>query len=277
MSKKVGIVIPSFNQDEFLERAIKSVIANMKHCEISMVVMDGGSSDSSVDIIKKYERYISYWQTGKDSGQAWAINQGVKYLKDCDYIMWLNSDDEYESETAVKSIAEFSERHDYRVCYGKSYFIDRIGNRIGEYPTIPYQANKLKVYCFLSQPSVLVERKIWVESGGLDERLKMCLDYEMWIRLSKKYEFGYLEDYIGNTRMYEETKTATMQETHINEGICILKKNFGDVAIRWIYSKWLIEHNSKGFNRLIDGFLKVALLFFKSKYINEAMAACDYR
>lgn len=81
--KKVGIVIPSYNQDKFLEPALKSVIENMKHRRISLVVIDGGSTDNSVEIIKRYEKYIDHWHSKKDDGQAAAINEGVKYRKRC--------------------------------------------------------------------------------------------------------------------------------------------------------------------------------------------------
>ena len=70
---------------------------SMKNITIKLVVMDGGSSDKSVEIIRKYERYIFHWESHEDRGQAAAVNQGVRYLGDCQYIMWLNSDDEYDN------------------------------------------------------------------------------------------------------------------------------------------------------------------------------------
>ncbi|NLL77144.1 MAG: glycosyltransferase [Clostridiales bacterium] len=274
--KKVGIVLPSFNQGKYLERAIKSIVENMKHENISLVVMDGGSTDNSIEIIKRYEKYIYYWQSQNDGGQAAAINEGVRHLEDCDYIMWLNSDDEFEDEIAVNKIASFAQKSGYKVCYGKSYFIDEKSQKIGTYNTYPFDCRKIKKECFLSQPSVLVDKRVWEEYDGLDERLKMCLDYELWIRLSKKYEFGYLEEYIGNTRMYENTKTSTMQSVHLDEAICILNKQYGKVSVNWIYSKWLYKHNLEDFRKPIKWIIKFFLMHKKAKYIREAQKNCNY-
>lgn len=275
--KKVGIVVPSYNQGKYLERALRSIIENMKHRDIDLVVIDGGSTDNSVEIIKKYEEYIDYWQSKSDDGQAAAINEGVKHLNGCNYIMWLNSDDEYEDETAVDKIATFAENNGLKICYGKSYFIDERSQKIDIYNTIPFNYKKLKKGCFLSQPSVLVDKKVWEENGGLDERLKMCLDYELWIRLSKKYKFGYLEEYIGNTRVYEETKTSTLQDIHLNEAISILHKQYGKVPINWIYTKWLYKYNLNDFKKPINRIIKLCLLLVRGRYIKEAQKNCDYK
>lgn len=275
--KKVGIVIPSYNQDKFLEPALKSVIENMKHRRISLVVIDGGSTDNSVEIIKRYEKYIDHWHSKKDDGQAAAINEGVKYLKDADYIMWLNSDDEYEDGMSVDKIATFAEESGLKVCYGKSHFIDEEGQKIGTYDTIPFDYEKIKKGCFLSQPSVLVDKTAWEELGGLDERLKMCLDYELWIRLSKKYQFGYVKEYIGNTRMYGNTKTSTMRNVHVNEAITIIYKQYGKVPINWIYTKWLYKYDLNDFIKPIKWAIKLYLMLEKNKYIKEAQKNCDYK
>lgn len=236
---KVGIVIPSYQQGEYLERSINSVIENMRNVSIKLVVMDGGSTDGSVEIIKKYERHIFHWESHADKGQAAAVNQGVRYLDDCQYIMWLNSDDEYDNELSVKHLVECADKEKAKVCYGRSYFIDKAGRKIGEYRTREFSLERLNVECYLSQPSVLVERRAWTKEGGLNEALKMCLDYEFWIRLVKKYDFIYCDKVIGNTRMYEDTKTALMKKQHLAEAICILQKQFGYVPMRWISAWWL--------------------------------------
>lgn len=276
MGGKVGIVVPSYNQGKYLERTIKSIIANMKNTDILLVVIDGGSSDDSVDIIKKYDNYIYYWHSKKDNGQAAAVNEGMRHLNDCKYVMWLNSDDEYENEYSVKKIVEYAELTGYKICYGKSNFIDKAGERIGIYPTIPFNKELLQKGCFLSQPSVLILKSVWDEYGGLDERLQMCLDYEMWIRLSHKYTFGYIEEFIGNTRMYGDTKTSKMQSIHLNEAICILVKQYGKVCINWIYEKWRCEHKGEWICRLPCKSVKLFLLLRKMKYIKHAQKSCNY-
>ncbi len=109
MGKKVGIVIPSYNQGKFLEEAIQSVIKNRKHIDIKLIVVDGGSTDGSAAIIKKYSAEIDWWRSREDEGQANAINIGMRQCGDCDYVMWLNSDDIYETDDAVARIVAFAD------------------------------------------------------------------------------------------------------------------------------------------------------------------------
>lgn len=242
MSKRTGIIIPSYNQGKYLEAAIRSVIENKKHTDIEIAVMDGGSQDESVKIIKKYQDELTVWRSEPDKGQADAINKGIRALPECDFYMWLNSDDVYENEYAVKNIAGYAYRNNCEVCYGLSHFIDEQGNPTGEYPVEPFDRKKLGNRCYLSQPSVLFSRKAYEETGPINERLKMCLDYEYWIRLAEKFEFGFIKEFIGSTRIYGSTKTATMQRQHLREAIGILMKYYGKVPMHWIVTKVLMDH-----------------------------------
>ena len=255
---KVGVIVPSYNQGEYLEKALKSIVENMKHISIALIIMDGGSDDGSIEIIKRYEKYIMHWESQADGGQAAAVNKGVKYLDNCQYVMWLNSDDEYDNEWSVYRIVEWADKTNAGVCYGKSYFIDKNGKRLGEYRTRKFHKKRLNVECYLSQPSVLIRKDIWEKEGVLDERLIMCLDYELWIRLAKKYKFAYCDDFIGNTRMYEDTKTAKMKGQHLSEAICILQKQFGYVPMRWVSAWWLW---SRGMDIQCKALLYVLRLF----------------
>ena len=220
--KKVGIVIPSFNQGKYIEQTILSVLENKKHCDLDVVLMDGGSVDETLSILERYQDCFYYWRSEKDCGQADAINQGMKYLKHCDYVMWLNSDDVYQESDSVKKLRDYMCAHNVRVAYGKSYFIDEEGKVTGEYPTEEFSVENLGKRCYISQPSVMIEEALWEECGGLNPRLQMCLDYELWIRIAKICTFGFYGGFIGNTRIYKETKTATMQGRHLREAITIL-------------------------------------------------------
>lgn len=273
---KAGIIVPSYNQGNYLERALKSIVENMKHISIALVVMDGGSQDGSLEVIKKYEEYILHWESQRDGGQAAAVNKGIGYLGDCEYVMWLNSDDEYDSEWSVCRIVEWADRTGAGICYGKSYFIDSNGRRIGEYGTKEFNLKSLNTECYLSQPSVLVRKDIWEKEGGLDERLVMCLDYEFWIRLAKKYKFVYCSEFIGNTRMYEDTKTSTMQGRHLSEAIRILYRQFGRVPMRWISAQWLCDRGMDIKSRGLLWALRIFLLPARSRIIRDAKGRCSY-
>ena len=260
MGKRIGIVVPSFNQGIFLERTIQSIISNRKYIDIKLIVADGGSTDESIAIIKKYAAEIDWWKSEKDQGQANAINIGMHQCKDCDYVMWLNSDDIYETEDAVAKIAAFAEMRKSRFCYGKSYFIDEKDQHIGEYPTVPYEKDAFYRSCIISQPSVLIERTLWEEAGGLNESFHMCLDYEMWIRLSKFCQPIYYGEFIGNTRMYADTKTATQESRHLSEAICIMKHYLGDVPDSWLYA-WMKNQDKWGMMKVFPHKLLMYLQF----------------
>lgn len=241
MSVKVGIIIPSYNQGKYIEKAILSVLENRKHVTIDIAVMDGGSQDETMSIIRKYEPYLKVWCSEPDKGQAHAINKGIAALAGCQYFMWLNSDDVFEDEYAVKKILDYAMNNHLEVCYGLSHFIDEEGKVIGEYPVEEFDYAKLGHHCYLSQPSVMFSRAAYEKVGLLNEKMQMCLDYEYWIRLAQEYEFGCLKEYIGSTRIYGETKTATMQQQHLKEAFEILQKYYGKVPMHWIVTKVLAD------------------------------------
>ncbi|MDE7310460.1 MAG: glycosyltransferase [Eubacterium sp.] len=270
MDKKVGIVIPSLNQGAYIEEALRSVIANKKHTDIELVVMDGGSQDETLSIIKKYEAHISLWHSEPDGGQAAAVNKGIRALGGCRYLMWLNADDVYEDEYAVKKIADFAERNGYDVCYGLSHFIDAHGKITGEYPVEPFCRTALGNRCYLSQPSVLFSRRAYEQTGALNETLRMCLDYEYWIRLAQTYAFGMIKEYIGATRMYAQTKTATMQTVHVEEAISVLQRYYGSVPMHWAVTKVLANH-PQGLLQLVPRRLLILLLYpWKAKILKDS-------
>ena len=271
MSRRVGVIIPSYNQGQYIEAAICSVLNNRKHIDIAIAVMDGGSQDETKDIILKYQEQIDVWCSEKDGGQANAINKGIYALPNCKYYMWLNSDDIYESEYSVRKIVEYAEKNHLEVCYGLSHFIDNVGNVIGEYPVEEYNYKLLGKRCFLSQPSVLFSRKAYEEIGPIDEKMKMCLDYEYWMRLAQKYKFGFIKEYIGATRMYGETKTSTMQQQHLKEAFSILMKYYGKIPMHWIVAKVLSDRPNYILNCLPKRVLMILLYPFRKRIVKKCI------
>lgn len=271
--KKVGIVIPSFNQGKYIEQAILSVLENKKYCDIDLVVMDGGSTDETLSILERYQTSFYYWRSERDHGQADAINQGMKHLQHCDYVMWLNSDDVYQESNSVKKLLDYMCYHNVRAAYGKSYFIDEEGKITGEYPTERFSVKNLGERCYISQPSVMIEESLWEERGGLNSSLQMCLDYELWIRIAKICTFGFYEGYVGNTRIYKDTKTATMQLQHLREAVSILLHHYGKVPIHWLYALYLEMHpqlkGNKIWNKIKRRMVKIWLKLNDSRKISR--------
>lgn len=268
---KTGIVIPSLNQGNYIEEALRSVIANKRHADIRLAVMDGGSTDQTLSIIRKYEDQIDLWRSEPDGGQADAINKGMQALCDCEYLMWLNADDRYEDEYAVKKITDYAIENGLDVCYGRSHFIDENGRIIGEYPVEPFCQKALSNRCFISQPGVLFSRRAYVRTGPLNDRLRMCLDYEYWIRLARRYEFGFVKEYIGATRMHAQTKTATMQAAHLCEAIYILDRYYGKTPMHWLVTKALTEHPHGWMQKMPKRLLMLLLYPWKEKMIRSSL------
>lgn len=271
MNRKIGIIIPSYNQGKYIEAAICSALANKKHVDMAVAVIDGGSRDETKSIILKYKDSLDFWCSEPDGGQANAINKGIQALADCDYYMWLNSDDVFEDEYSVAKIVAYADENNLEVCYGLSHFIDEQGNITGEYPVEEFGYDKLGQRCFLSQPSVMFSREAYRAIGPINEELKMCLDYEYWIRLAQKYEFGFIREYIGSTRMYGETKTSRMQQQHLKEAIRTLMKYYGDVPMHWIVTKILADHPHSIWHKLPRRLLIVLFRPLKRKTIQKSL------
>ncbi len=271
MGKRVGVVIPSYNQGQYLEKALLSAIANRRNVEMDIAVIDGGSEDNSVSIIKKYEKELKFWCSEPDKGQADAINKGIQKLSDCDFYLWLNSDDVYEDERAVAKLLEFAITGNYEVCYGLSHFIDKNGDMIGEYPVESFSYANLGKRCFLSQPSVLFSQTAYKRTGLLNEKLKTCLDYEYWIRLAQFYDFGFLREYIGATRLYEDTKTSRLKRIHLREAMIILLKYYHRVPMHWVVTKVLEDYQNRWLDLIPKRILMILLYPFKKRIIAKTI------
>ena len=127
---KISIVTPSYNQSQFLERTILSVL-NQNYPNLEYLIIDGGSTDGSVEIIRKYEKYLAYWVSEKDNGQADAINRG--FQKSTGKILaWLNSDDIYLPGTLLKVSETFNKNPEVDLIFSNIFFIDEYDNRINE-------------------------------------------------------------------------------------------------------------------------------------------------
>lgn len=209
----VSIVTPSFNQGAFLEETILSVISQ-DYPFVEYLIVDGGSSDCSIDIIKKYQNKISYWVSEKDNGQANAINKGWKMSRG-EIIAFLNSDDTYQPGIIEKVVEAFEKNPDWGMLYGDGARINEQGELIDYQKAIPYDIER-ELYCnSIIQPTVFIRRSIVEKVGWLDESSLVAIDYDYWMRIaSLEIPIGVLDGvYLANSRMHALTKTSmqTMQ------------------------------------------------------------------
>lgn len=227
----VSIVTPSYNQGRYIERTIESVLSQ-DYPNLEYIVVDGGSDDNTVAILKKYEEHLT-WISEKDRGQADAINKGFRMAKG-EVMAWLNSDDTYLPGAIHQSVAYFEAHPEVGMLYGEGYHIDEDGERIERYYTEPFDYQRLSEVCFICQPTVFLRAQVINTVGPLDVTLDYCLDYEYWMRIAKRFRIGYLDAYLANTRLHLDTKTLSKRVEVHEETLQVVKRHYGQVPIRWI-------------------------------------------
>lgn len=245
---KISIVTPSYNQGVFIERTLQSVAIQRATLPENVVlehwVFDGGSSDNTSDILARFQPQV-HWVSEPDRGQTHAVNKGLK-ASDGEIIGWLNSDDIYYPGAIAAVLAFFAEHPDIDVVYGMADHIDIDDKPFEAYPNEPWNIERLKDTCFISQPALFFRRRILATCGLLDESLNYCMDYEFWLRLAKRgIQFAYLEKKLAGSRLYGDTKTLGNRIAVHREINDMFKKHFNKVPERWImnYAHAVVEHD----------------------------------
>lgn len=209
----VSIITPSFNQATYLEATIKSVL-EQRYPHIEYIIMDGGSTDGSVDVIKKYEGRIAAWVSEQDKGQTDAINKGFNRAKG-DILAWINSDDTYANPNAVADAVNFLIAHpEVAMVYADCNFIDEQGKIIGKFASRQTDYAKLRTgYVHIPQQTMFFRAKYWKELGPLDPSFYFAMDYDLWVRIAKHAPIHYLPGKTwANFRIHTSSKTNVNDE-----------------------------------------------------------------
>lgn len=251
---KISIVTPSFNQGEFIEETILSVI-NQDYPNIEYIIIDGGSTDNTVEIIKKYEKKLAYWVSEKDSGQSEAINKGFKRATG-DIVCWINSDDILMPGAIDKVVKHFENDQDLDFLNGYTLLIDINSNILFNYFILKQNKWYAKhgVY-YLSQPSMFWKRHVFDTIGYLREDFHALMDKELLIRIFRSnFKIGHVEKILSAFRIHEGSKTGLKGKIWRNDSIQLYKlygKEYGqnpNLVYKMIY----------GLEKLFKG------LYFKS-------------
>ncbi len=228
---RISIITPSFNQGTYIEETICSVL-DQHYPNLEYIIIDGGSTDKTLGIIKKYQKYVNYWVSEKDKGQSDAINKGYRRATG-DIINWLNSDDYYQPD-ALKRVGEVFKNPETNVYCG----ISRIFGNNKEYfsnGTDIYPGNLEKTigWARIDQPETFFRKSVWDTLGGIDERFHYLMDKEFWIRYLLYYGLkGIVKDksLLVNFRLHNNSKTVSQASGFLREGINLfytLAANFG--------------------------------------------------
>ena len=224
---RITIVTPSFNQGCYLEQTILSVL-NQNYPNLEFIIMDGGSSDDSVNIIRKYEKYLAHWQSAKDAGQAAAIADGFR-LGTGQILAYLNSDDIYLPGTLRKVGEFFKEHSSAEFIYGDCLLIDASSTVIRR--TYPIEFDRdifLYESQIIPQQSAFWRNDIYLKVGQMNKNLSFCMDYDLFMKfMLAGVTFVRIKDVLAAFRLHGDSKSCRIRSVHDQEYRDILGEVIG--------------------------------------------------
>lgn len=202
----VSILTPSLDQGAWLPYNLRSV-ACQTYPAVEHIVMDGGSTDETAAVVAEYGDRLT-WISEKDRGQSHAINKGFRMARG-EIVAWINSDDILLPGAVAKAVAEFEKTPELGVVYGEGYLMDEAGEFTCRFPaTVPFDLWKLvHVSDYILQQSVFFRRAVFDEIGFIDEDLHYGMDWDILIRIGKRFELRYIPEFMGALREYGTAKT----------------------------------------------------------------------
>lgn len=238
----ISIVMPSFNQAEFLPAAIHSVMSQPGP-RLELVVMDGGSTDGSQAVLAQmsaaHPGRIRWW-SGPDGGPAEAITEAVRRAH-AELIGWLNSDDLYSPGAVARAVDHLRKEPGHVMVYGEGEHVDLHGVWMERYPTQPPSVPFTQFLdgCFICQPTAFFRRDAFLALGGLDTSLKAAFDFEMWLRMFKAHPqgIGFIPSVQAQSRLHAGGITLRFRERVAMEGMQVIARHVGPPP-----SHWLLTH-----------------------------------
>lgn len=228
---KISVITPSYNQGIYIEETIQSVL-NQNYPNLEYIIIDGGSNDSTLEVIKKYESKIDFWVSEKDKGQADAINRGFA-MATGDILCWLNSDDYFFPET-LNYVASKLNINKNEILFGEVDHIFEPGKEI-KHSNVQnkYKNYNLELYDYIIQPGSFWTKKVWKVTGSLSDNLHFVFDWEWFLRAKlNATEFIYTSRVMSMYRVHDAHKTSNGGEKRQKEIEYVLKKYSGDKILK---------------------------------------------
>lgn len=216
-----------------------SSVFNQNHCNVELIVADGGSSDGTVEQLQAWRARDPRvrWFSESDEGPADALNKAFKLARGT-YFGWLNSDDLYTEGAIDRAISAFSRHPDWLMVYGQGHHIDESDSYLNTYPTRD-SSTPLAAFrdgCFICQPTMFLKRTAWVLLGDLDVKLKTAFDFDYWVRAFLMFQdrIGFIDEVQACSRLHSDCITMKMRRYVAVEGMRLLAKHLGDAPGHWL-------------------------------------------
>ncbi len=264
---KISIVTPSFNQAHFLEETIRSVLLQ-GYPNLEYFIIDGGSTDESVGIIKKYEPWLTFWISEKDAGQSQAINKGFQHATGV-IGGWLSSDDIYLPGTLSKVALVWHDCEDQSfMITGNKLIADASLEHVARIEQSPYTLQHLLERCILDQPATFFPLNLFQQVGGVNEKYYMALDYDLWLRMCKQGAGLIFSGYnLAITRSHSQAKTIKYRRRSILEALRTNWDNYRVIPDPWldqiiasvIIPQWINSYQIRRFFKKIGHIIYLAI------------------
>lgn len=245
----VSVVMPSFNQGEFIAEAARSVLEQPGPAT-ELVVVDGGSTDDTLQVLSMLAAQHPgrlRWSSRPDKGPADAVSTGVARAS-APVIGWLNSDDLYAPGAIQKAHAHLSLHPSQVMVYGQGEHVDATGRFIEPYPSLP-PSTPVQAFvdgCFICQPTAFFRKEAFEQVGGLDLGLGASFDFDLWLKVFKQYpgRIGFVDEVLARTRLHASTITSKFRERVAMEGMAVIARHLGPPP-----AHWLLTHFSELFRQ----------------------------
>jgi glycosyltransferase involved in cell wall biosynthesis len=234
---------------KYLAETIESVLAQ-DYPNIEYIVVDGGSTDGSLEILERYQGRLRYFSE-PDRGPSDAAAKGFRQAQG-EIFAWLNADDTYLPGAIRQGVQYLRAHPETDVVYGEGWWIDESGAKIGRYPTVPFDAKMLERECIICQPAAFIRAEVY-RRCGLDPAITQAFDYDLWIRMAKAgIRFAAIPDYLANSRMHAGAKTLRERENVFDASMGLLQRHYGYIPLPWIfgYTAYRLDHRDQFFEPL---------------------------
>lgn len=268
---KFTVVTPTYNQGQFIERTIDSVLSQ-GYPNLEFIIIDGGSKDNTVELIKKHERHLTYWVSEADRGQSHAINKGMAKATG-DYLTWLNSDDWYLPGALQHMHELFAADSEAGMVVGAGHIVNQAGKET--YYKAPTSEITLEsLYTWLQggdflQPSSAYTRKAWEAVGQIDEQIHIALDVDLWLRMAKAgVKFVTTDTLLSAALSHPQAKTTAFEDLMRLDCALVIIRHGGEHVVRKTLEEMITSYSwyRKNYKTIVGNPLLKLLLPIVKKF-----------